>query len=509
MPRFLLGIAWIFVVLIQVSSLPQVTSAGKDTTYYVEGAKAFAEGRGYRHVLHVGEPPIRLYPPGQSAFLSLGWRAGGGTFPENYRAMVFAECAASLVALWMLTHFLLGAGVGRMGTALSLLTVGLSPMWTAYTHFLYSEPVFCALGFLVWQRLGKVVVSPTPGGWLILGAVTAVMFLWRTAGLGIFAGLLLVAVFWGGPRRWLALGALLAPMVLAVGFSAVLSRTDAAFEAGDYAHSFQDRLRLLGGPGGYAVMVRRHLVEFALGSPFVDALNATPLRFRERATLAGIPVQGLMEDFGLVLGTGFLVFLIRGAIEDGGPAGRARALVFGAYQLMVIVWVYDLGGRPVFVLLAPALAWVWRGMHAFFPGAKTWTWVRGAAVAAALVMFTVNTKLLLAYAPYSDQRTEQIRKFVESVRPPNLSDGQLAVDVDLPGVLVSGWTGRRIANLPFADEYGAAWVPVRRDATAPEYYLARTKLFDASGNRTTVHGIYRIERKSPDDKLALARRLPP
>lgn len=509
MPRFLLWSAWIFVVLIQVISLPDVTSAGKDTTYYVEGAKAFAEGRGYNHVLHVGEPPIRLYPPGQSAFLSLGWRAGGGTFPENYRAMAFTECAASLAALWLLTRFLLGAGVGQVGTALALLTVGLSPMWTAYTHFLYSEPVFCALGFVVWQRLGKVVESPTAGGWLILGVISGVMFLWRTAALGMIAGLVLVAVFRIGPRRWLALGALLLPVLLAVGLWTLMSRTDDTVNSGDYSHSFQDRLRLLGGPAGYAAMVRRHLAEFAIGSPFVDALNATPLRFHGDGELAGFPMQRLMKTFGLMLGVGFLVFLIRGALEDCSPAGRARALVFGVYQLLVILWVYDLGGRPVFVLLAPAMAWAWRGMHAFFPNAQTWIWVRRVAVAAALVMFAVNTQFLLAYGPYSIKRTEQMREFVESITPLILSDGQLAVDVDLPGVLISRWTSRRIANLPFADEYGAAWVPVRRNATAPEYYLARSKLFDATGNRTTVHGVYRIERKSTDDKLVLARRVRP
>jgi hypothetical protein len=121
-------------------------------------------------------------------------------------------------------------------------------------------------------------------------------------------------------------------------------------------------------------------------------------------------------------------------------------------------------------------------------------------------MFAANTLFLLEYAPYSAQRTAQLRAFVESAVPSGLADGQLAVDVDLPGVLVSRWIGHRIANLPFADEYGAAWVPVRREAVPPEYYFARTKLFDTSGTLKTVQGVYHIEHKSADGELALARR---
>jgi hypothetical protein len=509
LPRLLLWAAWAFVIVIQVLSLPRTMPAGKDTTYYLEGAKSFAEGRGYHHVLHVSEPPIRLYPPGQSAFLCLGWRAGGGAFPENYRAMAWPECVASLIALWMLTRFLVHAGVGPVGTALSLLTVGLSPMWTACTHFLYSEPIFCALGFLVWERLIRMIEAPSPQGWLLLGVLTAAMYLWRTAALGMIAGLALVALLYGGSRRWIVLGALLFPVAVAVGFWTVVSRSDAGFASGDYANSFQDRLKFLGGIGGYATLLWHHLVEFAIGFQFVDALNAAPFRLREIADQAGIPVRGLIENLGLFLGVVFMAFVIRGALEDRSRSGRAALLVFAVYQLLVILWPYDLGGRPVFVLVAPAMAWAWRGMHAFFPAPATWTWTRRVSIAAALIMFAANTRLLLAYAPYAAQRTEHLRQFVESTTPSDLTDGQLAVDVDLPGVLVSRWIGHRIANLPFADEYGAAWVPVRRDARPPEYYLARTKLFDTGGNLTTVRGVYAIERKSPDGELALAQRKNP
>ena len=82
------GRAWPLLVLVAVASfqwwaLPSATPQGKDTNLYIEGARSLAEGAGYRHVIHVGEPPLRLYPPGQSAFLALPWKLGGGQFPEN------------------------------------------------------------------------------------------------------------------------------------------------------------------------------------------------------------------------------------------------------------------------------------------------------------------------------------------------------------------------------------------------------------------------------------------
>ena len=61
-------------------------------------------------------------------------------------------------------------------------------------------------------------------------------------------------------------------------------------------------------------------------------------------------------------------------------------------------------------------------------------------------------------------------------------------------------------NRHVADEHAGIWVPMRPGAASvPRWYLARTKLFDGAGTITTIHGIYRIEQRSPDGSLCLAR----
>jgi len=505
-PRVVLGAVWLAVIVFQLACLPRVTPAGKDTSYYLEGARSLTEGRGYRHVVHVGEPRIRLYPPGQSAFLAAGWRLGGGAFPGNYPAMAVAQCAAALLATWLLTRHLGLLGVGPLAQALVVATLGLSPMWNSYVHFLYSEPVFCAFAFLLWSQLRAAVAAGEPRRWLALGALAAAMYLWRTAALGIIAGVALAAMLFGGNRRLRALAAFAAPVAAAMILWAWLGRTEPGFSSVNYSVSFQDKLRALGGLGGYAGLVWRHIVEVLIGVPFVDALSATTLRM-VGATGAGAARGEWLQTLGLVLGVGFMALVVRGAVEDRTPAGRASAVVAGVYALQCILWVYDLGGRPALPLLAPCLGWAWRGAKAFSATATTWKRVRVAAWLAALPLLVLNGQFVRGFAPYAASRAAQIEAFVRTLPGAEISEGTLAVDVELPALLVQGLVGRRLVHIPYADEHAASWVPQASPAAhpPPKLFLARTSLFGPDGTRKTIHGVYRIERRSADGSLCLAR----
>jgi len=79
------GLVWALLVLgavafFQWSSLPSAVPQGKDTHLSTEGARLRAERAGDRYVIHVGEAPLHLYPPGRPAFLAPPWKLGGGRY---------------------------------------------------------------------------------------------------------------------------------------------------------------------------------------------------------------------------------------------------------------------------------------------------------------------------------------------------------------------------------------------------------------------------------------------
>jgi hypothetical protein len=125
---------------------------------------------------------------------------------------------------------------------------------------------------------------------------------------------------------------------------------------------------------------------------------------------------------------------------------------------------------------------------------------------AVLPLLAANVWFIAQFASFAEQRSADIRGFARTVAPPGLRDGELAVDIELPAQLVQREVGVKIANIPFADEYAGMWVPMRSGpVTPPRWYLARAKLFGDTGTLRTIHGTYRIERRSPDGVLCLAR----
>ncbi|MEI6357275.1 MAG: hypothetical protein WCP53_09250 [Verrucomicrobiota bacterium] len=79
------GLVWALLVLVAVAffqwwALPSATPQGKDTHLSTEGVRSRAERAGDRHVIHVGEALLSLYPPGRPAFLAPPWKLAGAAF---------------------------------------------------------------------------------------------------------------------------------------------------------------------------------------------------------------------------------------------------------------------------------------------------------------------------------------------------------------------------------------------------------------------------------------------
>ena len=504
------GRAWPLLVLVAVAifqwwALPSATPQGKDTNLYIEGARSLAEGAGYRHVIHVGEPPLRLYPPGQSVFLALPWKLGGGQFPENYRAMALAEWAAAMIAVVALLAYLRGLGHGPLALSLAAAVLGLSPMWTSYLHFLWSEAVFCALAFAVFTQLRRAVETAEMRRWLAVGLLLAVMLLWRKAALAFIAGAGVAALLNGGERRWRAAFLAVAPGVVMAAVVAVATRDPGDWSGGSYARSWQDQWQRLGGTAGYLATVGRHLAELVTGGSFVDALFATFPRLASKEAMLDPAWAGWLGNLGAVIGAVIALLCAFGLADDRTLAGRATVWVAALVTLQSVLWIWDTGGRFYLPLVAPMMAWSARGGR-LLAGPGHWRWLRPALAAAAVPLVIANGAYAARFAGYADQRSAEVRAFARSVAPAGLRDGDLAVDIELPALLVQREIGVKIADIPFTDEHAGMWVPMRPGAvSAPRWLLARTKLSGDAGTIATIHGIYRVEQRSPDGSLCLAR----
>ncbi len=491
------------VAAFQALWIPDVTPSGKDTTYYLEGAAGLAGGDGFRHVAHEGRPPIRLFSPGQSLWLAGAWRISGRDFPANYRWLAAAQLGALVASLGVLAWTLRRQGAGVLVTGCSVLAVGLSPMGTAYAHFLWSEPVFCLLSFLFLHRLRLVAGSQDLRGWLLLGLIGLGLVVWRKAGIGLVAGAGLAALV-GTRPDWRGALAVLGPgTAFGIGWAwyGTVAARAAGVVGGDQAQGLADSWARLGGAGGYLRLLGSHLREFLSGLQFVDALFGVLLRSSDAPQVPMIPAA-----LALGVGLGFLWLMVQGVVADRSPGGRAVAVASGVYLLETLVWVWDTGGRAVLPLASVALGWVWRGAREWIPK-NVQPVIRCGVAAAALSLLAANAWQIAHYRAYADDRAREVTAFVRTAVPSELEDGDLAVDVELPALLVRDVTGRRLAHLPRVDEFRGAWVPRRPGAPDPQWFLARAPLF-TNGVVTAPSGTYRAVARSPDGTLVLGQRAP-
>lgn len=157
-------------------------------------------------------------------------------------------------------------------------------------------------------------------------------------------------------------------------------------------------------------------------------------------------------------------------------------------------------------LASVALGWVWRGAREWIPanGQPAFRW---SVAAAALPLLAANAWQVAHYRVYAGERAAAVTEFVRTAVPSDLQDGDLAVDVELPALLVRDVAGRRLAHLPRVDEFRGVWVPRRPGEPDPQWFLARAPLF-TNGVVTAPSGTYRAVARSPDGILVLGQRAP-
>ncbi len=175
--------------------MPHATEYQDDGLYFI-GAQSLATGQGYKILSLPGQPAQTKYPPGFPAWLAAAWWLGG-EFPGNLR-WAMALCVVWLPALTALLWVWLGragiTGVWRDGlTAL----VMVNPYVVLFSITMLTEVSFTALALGAWLLLDR-----GKPGWA--GALAAIAYLWRTAGIALLpAGILWL--LWRRDRRGAAI----------------------------------------------------------------------------------------------------------------------------------------------------------------------------------------------------------------------------------------------------------------------------------------------------------------
>ena len=218
-----------------------------DPVIYVEGARSLVEQGMYRHESHAGTPKISLYPPIQSAWLSIPWRLNP-SFPENVPwlngSMIVLACGTLAVGF----VFLRRAGLPVGLCAGLTFNWAISASWNAFIYWLSSD-----IGFTGWcVGLGLLWLTPklsTNTRWWLTGIGLALGYWWRSAALGLIAGTGLVTLWIAiRHRRFLPLIAITVPVLVAG-----LGWKQLAGPGPGYASIWKVLIADMGGWGGYAL----------------------------------------------------------------------------------------------------------------------------------------------------------------------------------------------------------------------------------------------------------------
>jgi hypothetical protein len=168
-----------------------------DDGIYVVGAKALAEGHGYRNI-HLPDPlPIVHYPFLYPAALGLLWRLWP-SFPQNTALFELFDAAALGAAAWIVAWHARRLELSAR-IAFAAVTVALSafPILTI-VGVRFTEPLFLALG--AWAIALADRDAPTPRAAAFAGVLAGLATLTRSIGLAVVVGVVFAYVVRGAWR---------------------------------------------------------------------------------------------------------------------------------------------------------------------------------------------------------------------------------------------------------------------------------------------------------------------
>ena len=476
-----------------------------DPVYYQAGAKALAEGHGYRMVTHLGEPRITHYPPLQSLYLSLFWRMNPKC-PDNtpwlHGGMVLLQAVCALLLfLWLKRQ-----SVPKAWAWLLVVTLGTSPNWIVLGAFYFSEPLFLAiaLGLLwLWSRPGS---AGTNQQWLLTGLGLGLIFLVRPAALGLIAGVgcILFWMLWKEDRKPLFWG--MGPVGLVL-----LGWKWWCMESPGHTEETALRWHDLGA-GGTITMAAENALGYLGGSSFLDLMAMVFVRAPGISLIQSLGISMIAKFVYWTAALSLVVVIFRGMRASNSSVMKALGVIAAVYAVQIIVYPWHMGNRAIVVLLPLLLLWLWRGLEPTLRHAK-----HGAKLSLGLAAVLAANIATNCYLAAADARTFQLSNsgdweaidqwLAQNVKP----DSLVAASSTLPLIRFHESASRKFAedDFPPAMDFvvvmpGQATRPKADYLVASEARWRRLQSFNGpSGGRFSVaysppHGQFLVLRVDQD-----------
>lgn len=340
---------------------PWGATVGLDGHMYVEGAHSIATTGGYRVLTAVGQPPLGTYPPMFPAVIAPGFFAVQD-FASDAWILRLIPALVSVASLLLLFRTLVAYSVPPVMAAAGTLLLGSSLTWNLLLGNFMAEPLFLLLVNLacLWSQPGRL---PRVGGtgsnrwWLVLGILSGLLFLTRSAALGIVAGIgltWLVGRWWKQPLS----GVAFAIPFLTLALPWVLIPKGSSASYGDAFRWFYEKN---GGPKGYLGTCLTQVLELPLGRATADLLSDALGRLPYIPAVHRLRLGVLPEVPMVAAGLFGSWMVVRGYRMANLQGRQAVILPMTFYMLQIIFWPFVMGPRGAIFLLPVVFSWGWLG----------------------------------------------------------------------------------------------------------------------------------------------------
>lgn len=333
-----------------------------DPNLYVAGARSLAAGTGYHLTEIAGNPPITLYPPGMSLFLTPAWLGAPDFVSGIYRMdwlMILTGWSTGM-GTWLLGRWL---GLTRSWGMLIGLAALMEPTTLRLISNFWSEPLMAAglvaagVTCVARSRLQGLSTGTVAGHLIALtfGSFLAASLLARTASLPLVAmALLCVITHRSTFHKWERIS-VFGPVIIAMGAWKFHTLGQASYE-GAFVEEIQRQgiqSWILSGLGELGRLVSGHYWAQSILSPsrILEALNLPG----KQALLVLLRTVEIAVGIAITAGIAILWRI---------TSGWGRWFVVGLvlYIVQMAVWPWRLEARgaiPIYwaILLGAALSW--------------------------------------------------------------------------------------------------------------------------------------------------------
>jgi hypothetical protein len=343
---------WIALFLVLPTDLP----FDNDVNSYLGGAAALSAGHGYRFEQYINLPPVRVYPPGHSIWLSIFWKNGQPISRNSYRLEIANWLAAGAVLVGLACCLFISELPTWLGWTL-LISFGTSVPFTQYTVWLMSDVLFtagtCGLALFVATYDSERSDRQLAVWWFCAGLLIGTLCVLRPAALALAAGLGAFGLWNGDLRRMSRLACFVVPVSVALWFSkATTLPVDAT------------RLHVSQFGGLLFFALRSIVIAILYGSQrwlvtvFLNVPDRLPYSDAFPHALA------IGETLALILGLAVFALPIFLGMRRGPRQQKDRIALFiiGVYILVLIFWSRYDGGRLGMPIIPFVLTFLARGL---------------------------------------------------------------------------------------------------------------------------------------------------